>query len=202
MPENEILAQLPATRKNGKEKFHHNSEELDSPLIDFWRWSASDLLNNTIRGVLAEYIVACAVGVADKVRSPWESYDLETPSGVRIEVKSSAYLQSWYQKKLSPITFNIRPTRNWNATTNVMEDDIKRQADVYVFCVLNNKDQLTVDPLNLEQWDFYILLASVLNDQFPKQKTISLSSLLKLNLHTTEYGDISDFIEKLWQEEK
>jgi hypothetical protein len=29
---------------------------------------------------------------------------------------------------------------------------------VYVFCHLKHKDQHTIDPLKLEQWDFYVLL--------------------------------------------
>lgn len=195
MPENKNLPH-PTTRKSGDEKFCYNGKELNLPLGDFWRWSTSDLLNNTIRGILAEYIVACALGVADKVRSPWESYDLETPTGVRIEVKSSAFLQSWNQKRFSSIRFNIRPTRNWNSTTNVMEDDSKRQADVYVFCILNHKDKQTVDPLKLEQWDFYFLSATALNDRLSMQKSISLSSLLMLNPLQSKYDGIADCIER------
>ena len=39
----------------------------------------SDLISNTIRGVLAEYIVARAVGASTiGVRDPWAAFDLET----------------------------------------------------------------------------------------------------------------------------
>jgi hypothetical protein len=38
-------------------------------VADFWGWSRSDLLDNTERGVLAELIVAAALGIpADGVR--------------------------------------------------------------------------------------------------------------------------------------
>jgi hypothetical protein len=42
------------------------------------------------------------------------AYDLITSTGIRIEVKSSAYLQSWSQKRLSTISFSISPARYWD----------------------------------------------------------------------------------------
>jgi len=78
-----------------------------------------------------------------------------------------------------------------------MENDLKRQGDIYVFCVLHHKDKTTIDPLNLEQWDFYILSASILNEQFPTQKSISLSSLLKLNPCQAKFEEITACIQKL-----
>ena len=35
---------------------------LTRPLSDFWRWAFSDLRDSTVRGVLAEFIVAAALG--------------------------------------------------------------------------------------------------------------------------------------------
>lgn len=188
---------LDVTLKTGEETFHHGEQPLGLKLMDFWRWSASDLVSNATRGILAEYIVACALGVAQGVRAEWDAYDLLTPSGVRIEVKSAAYLQSWFHKKLSNIIFSIRPTRSWNADTNDLENDLRRQGQIYVFCVLNHQDKATVDPLNLEQWEFYILSAEVLNEKFPTQKTIGLSSLLKLNPCQARFDEIEECIQKL-----
>ncbi len=34
---------------------------LDAAVSDFWRWAFSDLRDNTVRGVLAEFIVAAAL---------------------------------------------------------------------------------------------------------------------------------------------
>ena len=50
-------------------------------LADFWRWAHSDLLTNTERGILAEYIVACALGVHGGTRIAWDRYDLVTKEG-------------------------------------------------------------------------------------------------------------------------
>jgi len=45
--------------------------------------------------------------------------DVTAPSGLRIEVKTSAYVQSWKQSKLSAISFDIAPKRGWDAATNI-----------------------------------------------------------------------------------
>jgi hypothetical protein len=86
---------------------------------DFWQWAYSDFLSNALRGVLAEYIVAQAVGCTHRPRTEWDAYDLKTDSGLKIEVKSAAYLQSWQQKRLSPIRFDIGRKKGWDAETNI-----------------------------------------------------------------------------------
>jgi hypothetical protein len=50
--------------------------------------TASDLVSNSTRGVLAEFIVARALGLDTGVRTEWQAFDLETASGKKIEVKS------------------------------------------------------------------------------------------------------------------
>ena len=67
---------------------------------------------------------------------------------------------------------------------------------MYVFCVLAHKDKSTVNPLDLSQWDFYVLDTKVLNDKVPKQKTITLSSLLKLNPSQIKYDELANEIYK------
>lgn len=65
-----------------------------------------------------------------------------------------------------------------------------------MFCVLAHKDKGTVNPLDLSQWDFYVLDTKVLNDKVPKQKTITLSSLLKLNPNQIKYNGLTSEINK------
>jgi hypothetical protein len=191
------LPYIPLVRKTGDEVFRRNGQELGFKLLNFWQWSASDLIGNAERGILAEYIVANALGIADGVQEGWSAYDLETPSGIKVEVKSGAYIQSWYQKSYSNICFSIRPSTSWDARTNEWGTERKRQADIYVFCVLSHKDQNTLDPLNLDQWDFYILPASVLDTLSLTQKTLGLAALLKLNPCIAKYEGITSCIEAL-----
>lgn len=180
--------------KTGDEPFLYKNQKLDFKLIDFWSWSQSDLLNNTLRGVLSEYIVRQDLGIEKSTRTEWDAYDLETENGIKIEIKSAAYLQSWKQKNFSQISFDIAQTKGWNAETNEYSKEIKRQSDFYVFCLLHHKDKKTVDPTRLDQWTFYVLRTQVLNEQKQKQKRISLGSLLKLNPTACEFGKIRTLI--------
>jgi hypothetical protein len=88
-----------------------------------------------MRGVLAEFLVASALGLADGVRNQWDAFDLLLTCGTRIEVKSAAYLQSWAHAKLSNIVFTIRPTLAWSSETNRLSSELRRQADVDIFCL-------------------------------------------------------------------
>ena len=92
--------------------------------------------------MLAEYIVAKALGIDEVKRLEWHSHDLDVDiDGVKVgvEVKSSAYVQSWNQTQPSVIEFGIGPAKGWNAHTNTWAPSVKRSADVYVFCLLTGK---------------------------------------------------------------
>jgi hypothetical protein len=52
--------------KTGNEPLTANGQKLDKSLLDFRRWNSSDLLSNATHGRLAEFIVASALGVANK----------------------------------------------------------------------------------------------------------------------------------------
>lgn len=204
------LSTIQIHRKTGSEKFYKNGKELDISLLDFWQWSASDILNNTSRGILAEFIVATSLNLdCNNARSGWHAYDLLLPDATSIEVKSSAYVQSWNHKELSKISFDIRKTREWNEQTNELSKESKRQADIYVFCLLGtcllkHKDGETIytlkgkiNPLNLDQWKFYIVPASRLDEKFDGKKRISIESLKKVEPHPVGYDEIRGRIEEL-----
>ena len=183
-------------RKTGAEKFVGSLAS--GALMNFWQWSTSDLVNNSTRGVLAEYIVAIALGIAEGVREPWKAYDLDY-NGVKIEVKSAAYLQSWYHAELSKIIFPIPQTVNWDSDTNKQSKDKKRRANIYVFCVLDHTDKDSLDPLNLDQWTFYILPVDRLNrsSKFRHAKSIGFKSLLDLNPSKTDFEGMKNAIDRL-----
>ena len=169
-------------------------------VLDFWVWMASDVLNNTLRGMVAEYIVSQATGAYTSVRVEWDPVDITTPEGIKIEVKSSAYLQSWPQKRLSAISFNIAKKRPWNPETNQYGETQVRSADVYVFCVLAHLDGQTVNPLELTQWEFYILPTSTLDSSLGNQKTVSLSRLKELGAVALGYDQIRNAVLKAYDD--
>lgn len=191
------LDAIKSTKKTGKEPFHNQGDLIGFDLLSFWQWSNSELVGNALRGILAEYLVASDIGDVTELRQEWDSYDLVTKEGIKIEVKSSAYIQSWMQDKLSNISFGIQPTFGIDPKTGKRTDIKKRQADFYVFCVLANKEQDSIDPKDVSQWEFYVLPTSVLDRKVPKQKKIALSSLKRLNPTKVKYGEIYTTIKLL-----
>ena len=156
---------------------------------EFWEWAYGDLFTNTTRGVLAEYIVATALDIADRKRVEWDQYDLEI-DGVGVEVKSAAYVQAWDQARASEVTFNIRRAQGWVARDNTYADSARRSAGVYVFCLLDGQDREQIDPLEVSQWKFYVLATSELDRHVPTQKTIRLNSLISLGPRQCIYEDL------------
>lgn len=128
---------------------------LDRTVKEFWSYAARDLRSNVLRGVLAEWLVAKAVGAAEP-RPEWDEFDVLTPANVRVEVKSSAYLQAWPQRDLSTISFSGLRSKKLGPD-NRYSDQRTFNADVYVFCVQTAQSHDAYDPLDVSQWDFYVL---------------------------------------------
>ena len=175
------LPQLIPTIKTGDEPLLVDGQPSGFQLLDFWRWSVSDLLSNATRGRLAEFIVATAAGIDfTKVRDEWGPFDLTTTTGIKVEVKSAAYLQTWFQRGPSLISFSTKAARHWNSATNQQASLAARHADVYVFCLLHHEDKQTINPLDLNQWQFYVLATAELNSYTRSQHSMTLKSLQKL----------------------
>jgi hypothetical protein len=177
--------------RSGDEPFHAAGRPAGFDVAAFWRWSASDLCSNVLRGVLAEYLVARAIGAPSSTRTEWDACDLVSATGVKVEVKSAAYLQSWTQRVPSAISFDIAAKCGWDAATNTYATTPCRPADVYVFAVLAHLDKATLDPLDLTQWHFYVVSGRALEANFGAQKNIALSSLARLSPKPVLYDDLS-----------
>ena len=193
---NQTLGPVIPDRKSGTEPFHHNGRSLGFDLLDFRQWSSSDLLSNTMRGLLAEYLVARALDAAERVRVEWDPFDVITGEGIRVEVKSAAYLQSWHQNALSTIRFGTRPTSAWDAAAGTFADERKRQADVYVFCLLDHKEKATVDPLNVAQWKFFVLATERLNAVLGEQKSVGLNGLRSMGAEESDYENLAGAVRR------
>jgi hypothetical protein len=133
-------------------------------VADFWRWGFSDLRLNITRGVLAEFLVKLAVGDKTAIRSAWSNHDVIMPPNTTIEVKSSAYLQSWPQKALSKIGFSGLTGRTW------LEDgsfSVERElrSEIYVFAIQKCQVSGDYDPLDVSQWEFRALRRDQLKDR-------------------------------------
>lgn len=164
-------------------------------VLDYWKWAYSSILDNTARGVFAEFLVGNALGVLNAPRVMWDNADIDY-NGYFIEVKSSAYIQSWEQAKPSAPVYGIAPKYNWTGIGNEYETEMRRFADYSIFCLLNEKNRNKVKPLNIDQWEFYILPTKVLDDYNKTQKTISLRPLQRLCSGVT-YHEIKPTLDEL-----
>jgi hypothetical protein len=167
----------------------------DEPIVgaaatmrDFWAWTLSDLRTNTVRPMLAEFLVAQALGAAHRPRVEWDAYDVLTPEDVRVEVKSSAYLQSWAQAKPSAITFGGLHAKTWTAQDGYSPAK-SYNADVYVFAVLTTTDHATYDALDIDQWSFWVLPRSAVEST--GQRSMGLSRVKELAGPPVPYGQLA-----------
>lgn len=187
------LNPIPRILKLGSEKIIGNTGQYNLELLDFWRWNQSDILSNSLRGHFAEFLVKCALNIPSPIRVEWDNYDLITKSGKAIEVKSAAYIQSWEQKRYSSIRFSIKTSQG--ARDHPKYDmKYRRWGDYYVFSLLKHKDPETINPLNVDQWDFYVVSAETLNKHLPTQKSISLTKLQTIPHKKCSFHEIGDAI--------
>jgi hypothetical protein len=181
---------LPPKRLSGQETLKAFELNLDdATVLDFWQWAFSDLRANNIRGIFAEWLVSKILKISPSCRDSWASWDLETAEGVRIEVKTSAYLQAWTQKRPSSIVFGGLRSRTWDPLAGYAKTP-SYNADLYVFCIHIEADPDRYAPMDLSQWRFYLLDREVLVNQ--NLKTISIKTLARLAKEMTaaELGKI------------
>ena len=172
----------------GRERFHASGKPLGVDVASFWKWAYSDF-GNVERGALAEYLVGVALGATDTPRIGWAPYDLLLPSGHKVEVKASGYVQRWPQRRLSTPRFDVAPTPGWNLETGEKDREPGYHADAYVFCLHAHRNRATIDPLDLDQWRFHVLPRAVVERG---AVTYSLRRLAELGIEAVPYGDLKD----------
>jgi hypothetical protein len=178
--------------------FKNSTPLLNKHIVsDFWQWAYSDLLQNTTRGVLAEYIVAVLLGVDKTPRNPWLPFDLKLNDGTTIEVKTMSRLQAWAQKQLSDPKVVISEKRSWNPDTGILEQTPSLNADIYVICYFTSEEHLAADPLNLDQWIFFVLVKKEVGEVLKMSKSISLKALNKMNKRPLKAPELQNEISRL-----
>lgn len=183
---------------NGDEIFSFNDTPLQIRVIDFWAWAMSRLLADGPRGDIAEFIVNSALGIDTTIpKKGWGECDI-LYDGMRIEVKCSAAIQAWERKSSSRAVFSIAKTMNCDIQETktgyvyVGSDGSppQRRSECYVFCYFANSNRQTAHPMKLEQWEFYVLPTTVINDALGEQKTISLQGIKNLGAKTVNFYGI------------
>ena len=167
---------------NGNEVFKQNGVELGFNVMDYWRFQFSNLVDNL--GYVAEFLIAQALSKDEPDNcNGWTVYDVGY-RGKRIEVKATSYWQSW---KASHI---ISEQRNFSIRKTYLDyqnnkSDKARQNDIYIFCLDKGRDEKSSNPINLENWVFYVVPTKVINEMFGDQKVLSLKRLEKIE----KYGE-------------
>jgi hypothetical protein len=158
---------------------------------DFWSWAMSDLRANTVRSLLAEFLVAEALGATSSPRVEWDSCDVRLTDGSRIEVKASAYLQAWDQRSLSKPVFGGFKARTWSARTGTA--DLRTyNADVYVFALQAATSHDKYDALDAAAWLFWTLPRGVIEGT--GYSALSLNTLRRLAGEPVTYDALHDAI--------
>lgn len=120
----------------------------DQIVLDFWKWGFSDINTNIVRGIYAEFLIGHALGLISDKRNAWSDFDF-LYRGVKIEVKSSGYLQSWDNEELSKILFSIKT----------------KKANLHIFSIYQDVDRLSANVLDVSRWRFFIYPTRLLADQ-------------------------------------
>ena len=177
-------------RVNGKDAF---------TVLDFWKYKFSQI--ESCPASLAEFLVAKALDVTRAENLDyWTAYDMSY-RGRRIEVKETRYIHSWNREKVSPARyFSIAPSNNgyWSNIPKLHPEKKKeRQSDVYVFCLNTNQDYTKADPMNVDDWRFYIVPTFEIDRYADRngnsdQKKISLSVVRRLAGDGVDFNEIKE----------
>ena len=114
-----------------------------------------------------------------------------------LEVKSASYHQRWHQDRLSDIRFSVRKTHAWDATTGKQAATAERQAFAYVLCLLSEKQREKVDPLDLNQWQFWAVSSSFFDARTRSQHSITHNSLRREVGEPVSFNDLRKVVDML-----
>lgn len=162
---------------NDADRLHGDAElPADVGMVDFWRWAFSDLLEDTLKGLFAEWLVGhlLSLPLPHGGRPGYGNFDLRSPRGLSIEVKSTAYWQSWKIRthegtlqpeveveKWRPEEANIRFARlkagDASGHKGARGAPATYKSDAYIFCFQKERDRRRWDAFDLDQWEFYFL---------------------------------------------
>ncbi len=183
----------------------HEIQTLSTSESEFWTWFRPILAENWMRGVVGEYWVTKALGLTDRIRRGWNTWDLETEDGIRIEVKTSGYRQSWHKSsdKMATPKFVVPKVRVKADESRGLRQGQYRPAHVYVFCFHKERDVTKLDPLDTSQWEFYVVPTKMLDENVnpnAKSPSINLRFLSEHSLDRIDLPELRDAIFKAAKE--
>ena len=181
----------------GKEAFVFEGEAVGFDFLDFWKFHYSNIYH--LQGKIAEFIVSKALGINEAQNNQyWTLWDVSYHNK-RIEVKQTSYYHSFNQegKVSKQRVFGITKAHGAYDPEISGNNKFCRQNDVYVFCLNTGDTRETSYPLNLNNWEFYIVPTAVINEKCGNNKTISLGRIKSLGFSAKRYNEIKAEIDKI-----
>ena len=125
-------------------------------------------------------------------RVEWDSFDVKL-GDTKIDVKATGYVQAWHSHQPPPArpSFSGLRSRTWSPETGYAEEQ-SYNADIYVFAVETCADPKRYNPLDVAQWEFYVLGRAVLEERH--QKSMALSTVRALAGHAVTYEGLAEAI--------
>ncbi len=186
----------------GIEKFKFNDKELEFGMLEYWQFHYSNIYN--LHDTIAEFIVAQALEI-NKAQNDqyWTLWDISY-RGKRIEVKETSYYHSFNANGSisKQRIFGIRKTNGSYDFEKAGTSDFCRQNDVYVFCLNTGYDEESSYPLNLNNWEFYIVPTAFINENCGDNKTVSLGRIKSFGFLPLCYNQIKSHIDSLIDDSK
>ncbi len=187
-------------QKSGYEFFLNGERDINLCIIDFWRWALSNLTSCVTQKLFAEFIVAAALNRHTDVRNENDIYHLETIGGKKIEVFSSAYIQTWSHNGLPNISFTLNPGFDLSVDSPLQSSERLHLIDILIFCLLHHRNEHTLNPLNLSQWTFFVINSHHFKKPSGEKKSISLNKLKQLNPIVCGFENLRRIIESVASE--
>ena len=181
----------------GKEKFKLDGQELDFDFTDFWRFQYSNVFN--MQEYIAEFLVAQALGVSESQNAGyWTLWDI-TYRDTKIEIKETSFYHPWNKNGhvSKQRTFGITKANGSYDPTTCGNKEYRRQNDIYVFCLNTGNTPDESYPLNLNNWEFYVIPTSFINEKCGDNKTLSLNRIRNFGFSPLRYDEIKNEIDRI-----
>ena len=122
-----------------------------------------------------------------------------TYNDIKVEVKETSYYHSFNEKgKYSNYrSFAIGMAHGSYDEAKSGNTEYKRQSDVYIFCLNTGYTAEESYPLNLNNWEFYIVPTRVIDANCGTNKTITLKRIKNMGFTPKRYDEIKATIDSL-----
>ena len=96
-------------------------------------------------------------------------------------------------------SFDIGKKKGWSADTNEYSTEAVRASELYVFCLLKEKNYNKINVCDTNQWEFYVLPTKIINERMGEAKSISLKRLNNISedIMPVGYNGLKEEVDKI-----